>query len=68
MGPRLRALREAKGWSQEELARRAGGLSSGTIRNIEKYGALPGTATALKLAEALGVSLDELLLGEKASA
>lgn len=59
LGARLRALREARGWSQAELARRAG-VHENTVRFIE---AKPGRAhwnTVCQLANALEASLEEL--------
>jgi transcriptional regulator with XRE-family HTH domain len=56
---RLKDLREARGLSQEKLAF-AAGLSSGTVGNLEA-GATCRMSTATKLADALGVSLSELM-------
>lgn len=63
IGQRVKELREAKGWSQEELARRVG-VNSKTIYNYESgaRGAKePPLSTVRALADALGVSLDDLL-------
>lgn len=63
LGQRVRELREAKGWSQEELARRVG-LNPKTIYNYEA-GARgvkePPLSTVKALANALNVTLEELL-------
>jgi transcriptional regulator with XRE-family HTH domain len=63
IGQRVKQLREAKGWSQDELARRVG-LTSKTISNYET-GARgikePPLSTVRALADALGVPLDALL-------
>jgi transcriptional regulator with XRE-family HTH domain len=53
---RLRQLRHEAGFTQEQLARRAG-LSLAAIRHFEQGWREPTYATLLKLAEALGVSL-----------
>ena len=50
--------RKAKGWSQEKLAREIE-MSRETVAQIEK-GNAPRVETALKIARALGKSLDEL--------
>jgi transcriptional regulator with XRE-family HTH domain len=61
LGERLAAKRQGKGWSQRELARRAGishtivsGAEKGERRSI-------GTDAARLLARTLGVSVDYLL-------
>lgn len=57
---RLRVLRESRGWSQRELARRSG-VGDAQISRYESGLADP-TATSLKaLAETLNVSLDYLV-------
>lgn len=57
MGLRVRTLREMNGWTQDELARRAG-VSRGNINRIEgcKYAANDDTLQAI--AEAFGMTLD----------
>lgn len=57
-GRRLRELREAKGWTQAELGERAG-LMYQAISRLERGAALPAWDTVLKLADAIGISLDE---------
>jgi transcriptional regulator with XRE-family HTH domain len=59
-GRKLRQLREELGWSQDELGERAG-LHGRHVGRLEIGGALPGTATLLALARALGASIDGLL-------
>lgn len=59
-GRRIRQLREEKGWSQEELAKRAG-VSRGTIVNLEKGQSCRGDSANL-VAQALDRSLAEILL------
>lgn len=60
LGERVRELREARGWSQSELGERAG-LSQVHVSYIEtgkRLGLAHETVSAL--ADALGVSIDEL--------
>ncbi|MGW2567592.1 DUF488 family protein, N3 subclade [Streptomyces sp. NPDC001537] len=57
---RVRALREARGWTRERLAKEAG-IAVGTLARLESEGAIqPGFFTVGAVAEALEVSLDEL--------
>jgi transcriptional regulator with XRE-family HTH domain len=60
IGERLKALRQKKGWSQRELARRAG-VRHATLVELET-GVRTETRTdiARRLAKALGVTLDSL--------
>jgi len=59
-GERLRRLREARGWSQQELADRSG-VPYITIYRCERgMHQEPRVGVAAKLARALGVSLDVL--------
>jgi transcriptional regulator with XRE-family HTH domain len=51
---RLRELREARGWSQQELAERSG-LHLMTVSRFERDTLKPTWEIALALAEALGV-------------
>jgi len=57
----LKKLREKKGWSQEKLAREAD-ISYNALIKIER-GRIknPKLETLIKLAKALGVSIDELI-------
>ena len=59
-GAAVRRLREAKGWSQEELAGQAE-LNRSYMGEIERATAMPSLATAAKLARALEVSLSHLI-------
>ncbi len=59
-GIAVRRLREARGWSQERLAGRAN-LNRSYMGEIERAVAMPSLATAAKLAQALDVSLSELI-------
>jgi DNA-binding XRE family transcriptional regulator len=58
---RVRALREAKSWSQEHLAS-ASGLSTRTVQRVEAEGA-SSAETLLALASALGVGVADLRPG-----
>jgi transcriptional regulator with XRE-family HTH domain len=59
MGERFQQLRQEKGMSQPELAR-AAKVSVGALRNWEQGRRIPLFDAAIRLALALGVSLDEL--------
>ena len=56
---RLRALREAAALSQSELARRAGITRQG-YGQIEAGASEPGWTTVCRIADVLGVGLEEL--------
>jgi len=56
---KLREARETKGWTQAELAA-AIGVSRKTINTVENGVFVPSTVVALKLAEALGVRVEQL--------
>jgi molybdate-binding protein/transcriptional regulator with XRE-family HTH domain len=55
----VRAQRDGRGWSQEQLARRAG-LSRAEVSAIETGRLVPSTAAALALAEAFGLRVEDL--------
>jgi transcriptional regulator with XRE-family HTH domain len=57
----LRAYRETRKWSVQDLATRAG-VAVVTIYNVEK-GSLPSVATLTAIATALGVTAADLLAG-----
>ena len=59
LGNRLRDARDAKGWTQAELAA-AIGVSRKTINTVENGVFIPSTVVALKLADALGMRVEEL--------
>lgn len=59
IGQRLRALREARGWSRETLARRSD-TAPLTILRAEVHGSDPALSTVLAWADALDVSLGDL--------
>jgi putative transcriptional regulator len=58
---RLREARVAAGWTQAELAERVG-VSRKTINTVENGVFVPSTVLALKLARALGVSVEGLFI------
>src|SRR5436309_7205132 len=54
---RLKELREAKGWTQRQLAE-AAGLAVAGVQNLEQGRTYPEWPTVLALCQALGVSCD----------
>ena len=60
---RLKLAREEKGWSQQELARRSG-VDASIINRVE-FGAKLTEKQGVKLAEALEVGVEWLLLGKE---
>jgi transcriptional regulator with XRE-family HTH domain len=62
-GDRIKASRETRKWTQEELAQ-AAGISKGFLSDIENNKRNISSESALKIADALGLSLDYLLRGE----
>jgi transcriptional regulator with XRE-family HTH domain len=60
---RLRELRTEKGLRRIELEERAG-LGSGAVRDYEQGRREPTLGTAFKLAEALGVMVDNFKNGQ----
>jgi len=65
LGQRIRALRKAKGFSQEVLAEKAH-IHPTFVSQIERAVAAPTVITLAKIASALGVPPSELLAGQKA--
>ena len=59
LGMRLRDLRTGRGWTQDELARRAG-LSKSYLSRIEDGERQPSLASLLSLAQAYGIPLAAL--------
>ena len=55
----VREAREAKGWTQGELAERIG-VSRKTVNTVENGVFVPSTVIALKLAQALEQSVEDL--------
>jgi len=62
LGQRLRSAREQLGQSQMNLAA-AAGISQGYLSQLEQDEREPTLSIAARLAEALGVSLDDLASG-----
>jgi transcriptional regulator with XRE-family HTH domain len=60
MAQRVVALREERGMTQEDLAR-ASDVSVWTLRRWEQKGSTPLVRVLVRVADALGVSLDELV-------
>lgn len=60
VGHRIRRLREERGWSQEQLAKRAA-IDRSQICRYENGRYLPNAITLVRLADELGVTTDELL-------
>jgi putative transcriptional regulator len=56
---KVREAREAKGWTQGQLAERIG-VSRKTVNTVENGVFVPSTVIALKLANALGQPVEEL--------
>lgn len=61
-GLRLRAIREALGYSQTQICR-VTGIKQSTWNNWENKGYRPGLDDAIKLAQTLDLSLDWVYLG-----
>jgi transcriptional regulator with XRE-family HTH domain len=59
MGGRLQELRHGAGMSQSELAD-AAGVPVASLKNWEQGRRLPGLDAAVRLAAAMGISLDHL--------
>ncbi len=59
MGKNIKAERTRRGWTQEELAERAG-TSINTLANWERGTVKLPITGAVKVADCLGVSLDAL--------
>jgi putative transcriptional regulator len=61
---RLREARDARGWTQAELAARVG-VSRKTVNTVENRVFTPSATLAIKLAEALEVSVEQLFWIER---
>ncbi len=62
-GDRIRTIRGQQNWTQEELAE-AAGISKSFLSDIENGKRNISSESALKIADALGISLDYLIRGE----
>jgi len=61
LSKKIKELRKKAGWSQQKLAEKAG-VSYNTITKIEQGAAtMPTIQTMIKIADAFGISLDELV-------
>jgi transcriptional regulator with XRE-family HTH domain len=67
LGVRLRQLRAARGWSLESMSG-ASGVSRSMLSEIEREQANPTLAVTLRIAQAFGMSLGELIGSPAASA
>ncbi len=61
MENRLKVIREARGWSQGELARRLG-VSRQTINAVETDKYDPSLPLALRMAKLFGVAVPEIFI------
>ncbi len=59
----LRELREARGWTQAELAERLG-AGTGTVGKWERGQARPRLGYLLRMVQLFEVGIDELAFGE----
>jgi transcriptional regulator with XRE-family HTH domain len=66
LGSRIRALRHQKDWSLEQLAAEAG-VSKGFLSEIENDRSQPGGRMLIRLARALGASVDYVVQGQGAA-
>lgn len=62
-GNRIREIREKRGLTQEDLAKKAG-ISKGFLSDVENDKTNIGSQSILKLANVLGASVDYLLAGK----
>jgi transcriptional regulator with XRE-family HTH domain len=67
LGRRLKALRQAKGWTQQELADKAE-LTPAFLSYLENGSRSGSLESLLKLAQALGVEPEALLAGKAPAA
>lgn len=61
-GDIIRRRREDRGLTREQLVAQVDGLSVSTLIRIELRGGLPRARTLANLANALGLTVDEVLL------
>ena len=62
-GDRIRELRDRQGWTQEKLAQESG-ISKGFLSDVESNKRNISSEYVLRIANALGASLDYLVRGE----
>lgn len=63
MGMRIRQVRKAKGWSQDELAKKCG-ISMSFLGHIERGSRIMSLETFVSLCKSLDTAADELLWGK----
>ena len=63
MGMRIRQVRKAKGWSQDELAKKCG-ISMSFLGHIERGTKIMSLETFVSICGALDADADELLWGK----
>ncbi len=63
VGPRLRAARQARGWTLDELARQAG-VSASTLSRLESGKRQASLELLLPVTRRLGIRVDDLLPAE----
>lgn len=66
MGQNIRGERKKQSLTQEQLAERAG-ISENYLGKIERAETTPSLETAVSIAAALGVTVDQLLFGAEQS-
>ena len=67
VGERIRVARQQRGWTQVELAE-AAGLSSNYVARLERGELGASLFVAMRIAEALGITLDVLAQAQAAPA
>lgn len=60
VGDAIRRLRLSRGWSQADLARRSD-VSQPTVQRIEAGAPHPSVVNVVRIARALGVSVEDLM-------
>lgn len=65
IGARIREVREAKGWTQDDLAREAR-MSKSFLSEVETGKRNLSTESLLRVATALGASVEYLMTGQRA--
>jgi len=60
LASKIKALRASKGWTQEQLAERAG-LNRAYLAEIERARRNPSLRSVIKIANAVGVPIRDLL-------